>query len=218
MSVLCYGHFHFMALNRGIFLLMFFISFSSSNAQLLDSISLSIKEKPRLLFKLDGRGSFISTRSARIWGFKVGVEHNDRVQYGIGYSWLRNEISQEVELNGEMVPSRVRFGYLTPFFEYAFYQRNKWEVSIPVQVGLGQAWYEHKDDQGEKYKVDKTWVFMYEPAMTVEYRVFRFFGAGIGVGYRLAIKTNRAMEENFTAPIYLLKLKLYLPEVLNVLR
>ena len=93
-----------------------------------------------------------------------------------------------------------------------------WEVSIPVQVGLGQAWYEHKDDQGEKYKVDKTWVFMYEPAMTVEYRVFRFFGAGIGVGYRLAIKTNRAMEENFTAPIYLLKLKLYLPEVLNVLR
>ena len=203
---------------RGVFLLIFILSFSFSNAQLLDSISLSLKEKPRVLFKLDGRGSFISTRSASIWGFKVGVEHDGRVQYGIGYSWLRNEISEEVDLNGEQVPSRVRFGYIAPYFEYAFYQRKKWEVSIPVQVGLGQAWYEYKDEQGKKHKVDKTWVFMYEPAMTVEYRVFRFFGAGFGVGYRLAIKTNRAMEENFTAPIYLLKLKLYLPEVFNVLR
>ena len=207
-----------MAFTRGASLILFFFLLSFSNAQLLDSISLSLKEKPRVLFKLDGRGSFISTRSARIWGFKVGVEHNGRVQYGIGYSWLRNEISQEVELNGELVPSKVRFGYITPFFEYAFYQRNKWEVSIPVQIGLGQAWYEHKNEEGEKHQVNKTWVFMYEPAMTFQYRVFRFFAAGIGVGYRLAIKTNQAMEENFTAPIYLLKLKLYLPEVLNVLR
>lgn len=207
-----------MAFTRGASLILFFFSFSFGSAQLLDSISLSLKEKPRVLFKLDGRGSFISTRSARIWGFKVGVEHNSRVQYGIGYSWLRNEISQDVDLNGELVPSKVRFGYITPFFEYAFYQRNKWEVSIPLQIGLGQAWYEHKNDAGEKHQVNKTWVFMYEPAMTVQYRVFRFFAAGMGVGYRLAIKTNRAMEENFTAPIYLIKLKLYLPEVLNVLR
>jgi len=182
-------------------------------AQLLDSIALFLEDKPRVLFKLDGRGSFISTRSASIWGFKIGVEHDGRVQYGVGYSWLRNDISTELDVNGETVPARLRFGYITPFFEYAFYQRGKWEVSIPVQVGIGQAFYERKDDQGNKFKEDKSWVFMYEPAMTVEYRLLRFFGAGFGVGYRFAIKTNRNMEENFTAPIYLIKLKLYIPEI-----
>ena len=200
---------------RSILSVCFILLFTEGAAQLLDSIAMSLEEKPRVLFKLDGRGSFISTRSASIWGFKVGLEHNDRVQYGLGYSWLRNEITQEADLNGEIVPTRVRFGYVTAYFEYAFYQRKKWEVSIPVQVGLGQAWNEHKLESGEKYKLNKSWVFMYEPAMTVEYRLLKFFGVGFGVGYRLAIKTNRDMEGALTAPTYLVKLKLYLPEILN---
>lgn len=183
-----------------------------AKAQLLDSIALSLKEKPRFLLKMDNRGSFISTRSASLWGVKVGVEHNKRVQYGIGYSWLMKRITRQAEIAGVPVDYRLRFGYITPFFEYSFYRHNKWEVSIPVQVGVGKASYILKED-GNKFRIHASWVFLYEPAMTVEYRLLKFFGLGLGIGYRLAVKTNKDMEEGLSAPTYMLKMKLYLPKL-----
>lgn len=190
-----------------------FLLAEMTSAQLMDSIAHSLKEPPRFLIKMDNRGSFISSRSASLWGVKVGVEHNKRVQYGIGYSWLWKRIATDLEFQGQRQAHRLRFGYITPFFEYAFFQQNKWEVSIPVQIGVGRASYRVEDSDGNKLRIHSSWVFLYEPAMTVEYRLLKFFGLGLGVGYRLAVKTNRDMEEGLTAPTYMLKLKIYLPDL-----
>ena len=200
---------------RILLLFSCFVIVANTNAQLLDSIAMSLQEKGKFILKMDNRGSFISTRSASIWGVKIGVEHNDRVQYGLGYSWLLNKITRTVEVDGETKNYQLKFGYITPFFEYAFYQRNKWEVSIPVQLGIGRASYQFKDSIGQKQNIAGSWVFLYEPAMTVEYRLLPFFGLGLGVGYRLGFKTNPDLDENINAPTYMLKLKLYLPKTMG---
>ena len=74
-----------------------------------------------------------------------------------------------------------RFGYITPFFSYAFYQRGPWEVSIPVQLGFGSGSLVYDDLEGTTRTLDRTFVFL-EPAMTVQYRFLKYLAIGGGLG------------------------------------
>lgn len=64
-------------------------------------------------------------------GVKVGLEHVSRFQYGVGYTFLASPVEQLRTVNGvAATPVRLRLGYVTPYVEYAFYQRGPWEVRI----------------------------------------------------------------------------------------
>lgn len=181
-------------------------------AQLLDSIGLFLQEPPRLTVALDSRGSFISNQNVRLLGVKVGLEHGRRVRYGVGYSFLGTRLEREEQVveNGteRTVMARVRLGYITPFFSYSFYQRGPWEVNIPVQVGIGGGSLVYDDLEGRTQKLKKAFVFLYEPAMTVQYRFLRYFAVGGGLGYRLAF-TNASLDESLNAPVYIIGAKVF---------
>lgn len=183
-----------------------------AGAQLLDSIGLFLHEPPRIAFALDSRGSFISNQNVRLLGVKVGLEHGRRVRYGIGYSFLGTRLEREevvVEDGVERtVTARVRLGYITPFFSYTFYQRGPWEVNIPVQVGIGGGSLVYDDLEGRTQQLKKAFVFLYEPAMTVQYRFLRYLGVGGGLGYRLAF-TNASLDESLNAPVYIIGVKVF---------
>lgn len=181
-------------------------------AQLLDSIGLFLQERPRLTVGLDSRGSFISNQNVRMLGVKVGLEHGGRVRYGIGYSWLGTPVEGEAEVVEEgvsrTVTTRLRLGLVTPYFSYAFYKRGPWEVSIPVQVGIGGGSLVYDDLQGNATKLKKAFVFTYEPAMTVQYRFLKYFAVGGGLGYRLAF-TNASLDESLNAPVYIIGVRVF---------
>jgi len=181
----------------------------SARAQVLDSIRLFIQERPKLIVKLDSRGSFISNENVKLLGVKVGLEHVGRFQYGIGYTFLKTPVSQvsSVEGQGE-VTTRLRFGYVTPYVEYAFYERKHWEVRIPVQLGFGGGSLVYNDAEGQKQQLGHTFVFLYEPSMTVQYRFLKYFGVNVGWGYRLVF-THVDLDERLTAPIYLYGIKVF---------
>ncbi|HEY0976506.1 MAG TPA: hypothetical protein VGE21_03465 [Flavobacteriales bacterium] len=187
-------------------------------AQLLDSLSLFASKPPRLVVKLDTRGSFISNRNVGLWGAKVGLEHGGRLQYGIGYSFLRTEVVQQRVIEGlGMVPVSLRLGYVTPYVEYAFYQRGPWEVRIPVQFGIGAGSLVHRDAEGGRHRIQRGTLFVYEPSMTVQYRFLRYFGAGAGWGLRLVF-TGADLGERLTAPIYVVGLKVFFGDLYRDLR
>ena len=178
-------------------------------AQLLDSIRLFTRERPRLVVKLDSRGSFISNRNVSLMGVKVGLEHAGRFQYGIGYSFLSSNVEQvRILESGEQVQARLHMGYVCPYVEYAFFQRGPWEVRIPVQLGFGGASLRYAGEEGDRQQLRRAFVFLYEPSMTVQYRLLRYFGLNAGWGYRLVV-TNDALGERLTAPIYVLGVKVF---------
>ncbi len=184
-----------------------------AQGQLLDSIGLFLQEPKRFTALLDTRGSFISNQSVRLFGVKVGFEHGGRVRYGIGYSFLLTPVEHEREVEGVgTVTTRLRLGYVTPYFSYAFYQRGHWEVSISVQLGIGGGSLVYDDAKGHKQKLEKAFVFLYEPAMTVQYRFWNYFAVGGGWGFRLAI-TNAELDEGLNAPIYLFGVKVFLGDL-----
>ena len=190
-------------------------------AQLVDSIGMFLQERPRFAAGLDTRGSFISNQNVRLLGVKAGLEHAGRVKYGIGYSFLRTPVEGEavvIEEGAERtVTTKLRLGYFTPYFSYTFYQRGPWEMSIPVQIGLGSGSQVYDDLSGERRTLARSFVFLYEPAMTVQYRFLRYFAVGGGMGFRLVF-TPADLDENFNAPIYLFGVKVYFGDLYRDLR
>jgi hypothetical protein len=49
--------------------------------------------------------------------------------------------------------------------------------------------------------------------MTIEHRFLKYFAAGGGVGFRLMLKNNTALDERFSAPIYLLRFRILFEEL-----
>lgn len=191
-----------------IILLSFFIFSSQARAQLFDSIRTSFDYKPKFLLKFDTRNSFISNQYAKIHGVKVGLSFNKTTNIGIGYHWMPKRSLEPTLLNSNKID--LKFGYAVAFFEYNFYKSKHWSAEIPVQIGLGKAQY---DDLDLAITTGSSWIIIYEPAMTIEYKFLRYFGIGGGVGFRLAIKSNQQIKESFTAPEYILRFKIYFGDI-----
>jgi len=187
-------------------------------AQRIDSIPDYLTAAPELIVKLDMRGSFIGNEGVRFAGIKVGLEHAGKVQYGIGYSFLLSPVEGKARVEGlGEVGTRLRFGYVTPYFDFAFYQKNNWELRIPVQFGIGSGSVVYEDDEGRKQKSQRSGVFLYEPSMTVQYRFLRYFAIGGGWGYRLVLR-SAPLAEGLTAPIYTFGLRVFFGDLWRDIR
>ena len=191
-----------------ISILSFFIFSSQGNAQLFDSIRTSLDYKPKFLVKFDTRNSFISNQYAKIHGIKVGLSFNKTTNIGLGYHWMPKRSIDPDPQNLNRID--LKFGYAIAFFEYNFYKSKRWSAEIPVQIGLGKAQYTDVDFGVTKAS---SWIIIYEPAMTIEYKFLRYFGLGGGVGFRLAIKTDQQINESFSAPEYILRVKIYFGDI-----
>ena len=191
-----------------ISILSFFIFSSQGNAQLFDSIRTSLDYKPKFLVKFDTRNSFISNQYAKIHGIKVGLSFNKTTNIGLGYHWMPKRSIESDSQNLNKID--LKFGYAIAFFEYNFYKSKRWSAEIPVQIGLGKAQYTDVDFGVTKAS---SWIIIYEPAMTIEYKFLRYFGLGGGVGFRLAIKTDQQINESFSAPEYILRVKIYFGDI-----
>ena len=160
---------------------------------------------------------------------RPNMDHwQERVDLAAAFRWtarlnlheaVANHFSLAVNEDGttRTVGTRVRFGYITPFFSYAFYQRGPWEVSIPVQLGFGSGSLVYDDLEGTTRTLDRTFVFLYEPAMTVQYRFLKYLAIGGGLGFRLVV-TSSSLNERLNAPIYLFGLKVYFGDLYRDLR
>lgn len=203
-----------------LILLFFLLAFyTGASAQLLDSIGQFLKEERKFLAKLDMRGSFIRNEQVQIYGAKIGFEHAERFQYGIGYSMLFTPIEgiRFVTGVGEL-RTRLRMGYVNPYVDYAFFQRGPWEIRIMAQLGFGRGTLSYATDTDRKIVLKRSGLILYEPAMTVQYRFWKYLGLGAGWGFRLAIQTNNGLGENLNAPIYTFGLKVFFGDIWRDLR
>ena len=193
---------------RTFLFILFFGVVSHADAQMFDSIQQSFQYKPKFLLKFDKRNSFITNQYAKINGVKVGLSYNNTSKVGLGYHWMNKRL---VKVN---LPNRdsahLKFGYGIGFFEYAFFQNKHWIAEIPIQIGVGSASY---NDKTTNSILANTWMFIYEPAMTIEYRFLKYFGIGGGVGFRLVAKYNKEVKEKFTAPEYIFRFKIYFSDI-----
>lgn len=175
----------------------------------------SFSTKPKFEFKFDSRFSFLRNTEVKTTGIKIGLSFNRKFNVGLGINQLliRSE-SQIIEQN-DTIPVNLNYGYFSPYFEYVYFSSKRWEFNLSTQIGIGEASFEYTNVEGKKSKKDKTTLISYEPAMLIDYKIIKWFGIGTGVGYRLILFKNGNINENFSSPVYVVKLKVYLGAIVR---
>jgi hypothetical protein len=193
-----------------------------AKCQFLDSIRVALQTKPKFLFKFDSRNSFVSNQSARIFGWKIGADFNGKFRIGGGLSSLSANHSPLLDRvvfaannKDTIYIAKLSFNYVSYFVDYVFFANKKWEFSIPVQIGIGSSYYSYTADSLGEQQIDRGGIILYEPAITGQYKLTKWFGLGFGAGFRLMLVNNKAIDNKFNSPIYIFKAKVFLAELLR---
>jgi len=203
-----------------IFFLVIF-SFNISQAQLIDSIKVALKSKPRISFRFDNRHSFVSTTSAKINALKIGLEYDYVFRMGLGYNQLystvsRNEVLRHDGIPYDTVKSYLKLWFISAYAEYVFFLSKRWEFSVPLQLGMGFSKFNYTFNN-EKFTNRRHIIANYEAGINGHYKLIPGLGVGAGIGYSLILVDNPAINENFNTPIYSFKIKIFLGEIYRLI-
>ena len=188
-----------------------------SHAQLIDSIKVALKSKPRLSFRFDNRHSFVSTTSAKINAVKFGLEYDYVFRMGLGYNQLYSTITRGEVLRNNGIPydtvtSLLKLWFINAYSEYVFFLTKRWEFSVPLQLGVGYSKFNYTYN-GEKFTNRRHLIANYEAGISGHYKLIPGLGVGAGIGYSLMLIDNPAINENFNTPIYSFRIKIFLVDL-----
>ena len=114
---------------------------------------------------------------------------------------LKSRLPAKVNLispkTGESLKTRLRMRYVSLYVEYVYYRKNKWELSVPVQLGIGSTKYVTFTNPKSNYQSPGYLVLLYEPCLSVNYRVLPFVAVGTEMGLRLALLKNNQEIQPF---------------------
>ena len=172
----------------------------------VDSIKTALKTKPKLVLKLDSKFSFVSNQLVSMRGVKVGLNYNNKVKFGLGYSWMKNNFvfdNASEQINNETYG--LRYSYISLFGDYNFHNKGHWSFIGNTGIALVKIGYQ---DIIQKQIDYQSFGFVFEPSMIAEYRVLNYFIIGSGLGYRFVFRERKNIREQFTAPIFILRFKI----------
>lgn len=178
----------------------------------------SFHTKPKLDVKLDNRFSFIRDGDVKTIGIKVGLSFRRKFKLGLGINQMLLPVESSIINNSDTaIPVNLEYFYFSPYLEYVYYSSRRWEFSLATQIGLGGASYQYKDENGKKIKLKESTIISYEPALLIDYKIIRWIGIGTGIGYRLVLYKQPIIKEKFSSPEYVIKLKIYLGEIVRTI-
>ncbi|HYG51436.1 MAG TPA: hypothetical protein VD905_11060 [Flavobacteriales bacterium] len=178
----------------------------------------SFKAKRTFYFTWDSKITFISNEYAQVKSVKLGFDFGGKTKFGLGYNWYKGDIVRTLGGSGNPLHGNLKFRYLSIFTEYVYFLNDKWEATIPAQAGMGFMQY-NKEFTKEKIPGAGGFFLTYEPASTLVFRFLKYFGAGLGIGYRLVILTGKnLLKENFQSPVLMIRTKIYFDKVMHDVR
>lgn len=179
---------------------------ASGQYSLRDTFSIYLKENPNFYISLDGRSSFVRENPAQIDGLRFGLSYGGKIRLLAGIYRLRNPIIREYTYapGTQFEETRVQENRLTYFSatcDYVLYNRGRWKLTLPVQLGYGFGDRIERDLSGN-IRLNRDFRFIpFETSLSANFRVLPWFYLGAGLGYRYALFSN-TVSSDFSAPIY----------------
>ncbi|MBL4587233.1 MAG: outer membrane beta-barrel protein [Flavobacteriales bacterium] len=171
------------------------------------------KKKVKFMAKVETRNAFVQTRHVTFLTVRAGVEFRIPLRVGIGYSWMLSRFDSQLFDPSEYpqvgATAQPRMRYAMMYGDYSFYKEDNWELSVPVQIGIGETYYR----SANRNRFANGLVVPLEAGVAVSYLFTRWVGFGVGLGYRFMLLGNKRVKENFTSPYYELKLNILLTEI-----
>ena len=199
-------------------LLIFLIATTHMVAQ--DSIP-NKKEirKAKIHFAFDARRSAVIDQTAKFNGITFGVELYEKHRIGIGFHGLQQEVRFRGAVDKDLYPTATdtlffNFAYTSLFYDRIWFRNKRWELSSPLHLGAGALTIRYMDTAGIKAPP-----FVNGGSMIAstggyaQFKVFRWFALGAGVGYRSALIRDKNITRALNAPYYQFQFKLLLGEL-----
>ena len=190
-----------------------------------DSLSLdpyvSFKNKPSVFFMIDRYNSVVAGKGANTTGLKLGLDFKKKVRLGIGFSLLSSDIVERKTVITEpghdtTLNAILSMGYITLYAEYVFYDSNNWQISMPVQTGVGSSYFTYYERVGsviKEKKLNEQSIILFEPSGLLTYKIIKWVGVSGGIGYRQMILNNSKLDYNFNSVMYSLRLRIFIGEI-----
>ncbi|MBN8694987.1 MAG: hypothetical protein J0L87_00540 [Bacteroidetes bacterium] len=190
----------------------------------LDTIRSEFRKKPHPFVTLNSRNSFVNNEIVNVFGIKAGLKYGNKLRLGIGYNQLYNppkNLNENFEYINELgkpyiISKGLKFYYFSATVEYVFYQTKHWEIGMPLQLGVGESYYQFELN-GVKTKTNRNVNLIYEPAISVEYKIFKWVGVGADFGYRFMFANTKKLNQQLNSPIVTFDLMIYYREIFKSL-
>lgn len=176
------------------------VTTAAQHIQLTDSLRGVFQAQPRITAKFHNRMSFIGGNAAGFRGIKAGLSFQDKLEFGLGFHWLRRN---RVVLSNAEEPfdqAQIRFSYIAIYAEYRYAWKPHWRFTFPMQFGFGNTRADFESSTAIGAASIRKFRWHYEPAMHMEYVFLNYFRFGFGIGYRLMLNRDNSTMPSFTAP------------------
>lgn len=204
-----YHNRRFLYLLRTVLLFFWVIFTKHAMAQGVDEFTESLHKKRSFYFAWDSKATFITNSYAQVKSVKLGLDFGGKTKFGIGYNWYKGNIVRTVESGDAIAKANLKFRYVSLFTEYVYFLNKHWEATIPAQLGMGLHQYQKEFSKDIIPKTGGLFL-IYEPSSTIMYRFLRYFGVGLGIGYRIVLLTgSNPLNERFSSPVLSFRTKIY---------
>lgn len=188
-----------------------------------DTPLIGFKGKPKFFLTLENTGSFVGGRAAITNEIKLGLEFKKKLRLGTGFGQLVSDVVADKEVVSEatgqdtIVPSKLYLSFFSLNSEYIFYDSKRWQLSAPAAVGIGSSYFQffNKDTNGEAFqdRTDEGTVLVVNASGVATYRILRWFGLSLGLGYRYGVVNNDKVLESFNSPVYSFRIRIFFGEI-----
>ncbi|GAA4011213.1 hypothetical protein GCM10022408_24480 [Hymenobacter fastidiosus] len=175
----------------------------------------------RPVFQLDVRNSILNRHYVTLLGLKLGVEWRGRLRTGIGVYLLSNAIPSRQPPPAELpaaTRAELRFRYVAGYGEYVVLRTKRWEISGQAQMGVGKSYSRYFVPDGSVLRSPKQTIWLAEPTVAGQMRVFRWFSLGTGLGWRQPVFVSRSLQRELNGPVFYGRAKISLGDLYKTLR
>lgn len=205
-------------MKRFFFLAIFLCLCLIHKAQLMDSVGYLLKQPYSIVVRLESRNSFIDNQLISVSGARLGLSFKRKLKLGVGVSWLDSEVkekfnSKSVLGNDTVINRFLKLIYGCYYVDFVFYKTKRWQLSVPIQVGMGASWFQNDNIYRLNNNAKKYFLLLYEPGISTQFKVFRWFGLGADIAYRFTLKNNKKVGEKLMSPTYSFKILFWFDEL-----
>lgn len=162
----------------------------------------------RPTFDLDGKFTWVSNQSAKLFGIRVGAEIDRVNRFGMGYYALKDPVytTSLSEISPQINRAVLNMSYSSIYYERVIHYSKKYEWAANIQAGIGriEGNYVYLNGTSGNYASP----FQMTELSTTFYRHLTYFiSIGGGIGYRQTFNTPQELRPIYNAPIVILKVR-----------
>jgi len=189
---------------RSLILFLFIVSALQSLAQNNNKIDFR--------FQGDSRRTFVSGKSASIYGVRGGLQFNQKYEVGLGvYSsnlfGLLGRTVQKDYFNNRTnppspIPAEIGFHYVSLYGEYTIIENKRIKLTTNTQLGLGRVDINLSDAINGSPRIQERKSLL-EYSIKADVKTLSWLRLIGGIGYRHLLNGEDQIKRAFNAPIYI---------------